>query len=396
MDVDDDAIMESERRRRRGSELVLASPSPSSKYSPRSLLSRLLLLLPLRRASPSSAAAGIGGGGGGGSEGFGCRVRIPGYCSGGKETREKGNGEGDGGDDDDEEEEEGEGGVEVRVPCDRDRAAEIEGGGVGSGESRSKEISISSGHKPEDVCLTLGIGVSLVFLLTKSATELNKITELRRQIEMLLVDIKNQMRKKNVSFSIEESNNAPMTGSSSFGNINRGDSVDYQENGSSRCLESVHCAFNPSTNPNCGSIRVNQSSIGMDQIEAELEVELELLQFSLNAKNSVQLPPHGESEPENGKSNLSESLSWSCGDDSEVKEQKAEEKESIPNCGVSAHELERRLHELLETRQQERIRELESALACAENNLREKEREIYWWRDTARLVSQHKDEALLR
>lgn len=54
------------------------------------------------------------------------------------------------------------------------------------------------------------------------------------------------------------------------------------------------------------------------------------------------------------------------------------------------------MHELLETRQQERIRELESALACAENNLREKEREIYWWRDTARLVSQHKDEALLR
>nr|CAD1827814.1 unnamed protein product [Ananas comosus var. bracteatus] len=172
MDVHDDAIMESERRRRRGSELVLASPSPSSKYSPRSLLSRLLLLLPPRRASPSSAAAGIAGGGDGGSEGFGCRVRIPGYCSGGKETREKGNGEGDGGDDDDEEEEE-----------------------EGEGEW-SKEISISSGHKPEDVCLTLGMGVSLVFLLTKSATELNKITELRRQIEMLLVDIKNQMRKK--------------------------------------------------------------------------------------------------------------------------------------------------------------------------------------------------------
>ncbi|RZR84865.1 hypothetical protein BHM03_00011768 [Ensete ventricosum] len=64
--------------------------------------------------------------------------------------------------------------------------------------------------------------------------------------------------------------------------------------------------------------------------------------------------------------------------------------------GVSARELERRLHELLETRQQERIAELESALECAERKLREKESEVCWWKDTARLVSQHKSEAVHR
>ena len=44
--------------------------------------------------------------------------------------------------------------------------------------------------------------------------------------------------------------------------------------------------------------------------------------------------------------------------------------------GVCAHELERKLHELLEMRQQEKIAELESALERAEKNLREKEIEL--------------------
>ncbi|ERM98371.1 hypothetical protein AMTR_s00072p00021800 [Amborella trichopoda] len=39
-------------------------------------------------------------------------------------------------------------------------------------------------------------------------------------------------------------------------------------------------------------------------------------------------------------------------------------------------ELERRLHELLHTRQQERITELENALECSERRLLEKEIEV--------------------
>ena len=57
--------------------------------------------------------------------------------------------------------------------------------------------------------------------------------------------------------------------------------------------------------------------------------------------------------------------------------------------GVPPTELKRRLHELLEARQQERIEELEAALECAMHKLREKEIEVSWWKDTARLISQH-------
>lgn len=56
---------------------------------------------------------------------------------------------------------------------------------------------------------------------------------------------------------------------------------------------------------------------------------------------------------------------------------------------VSPVELERRLHELLQARLQERITELESALKCTKQKLMEKEMEVTWWKDTAQLISQH-------
>ena len=66
---------------------------------------------------------------------------------------------------------------------------------------------------------------------------------------------------------------------------------------------------------------------------------------------------------------------------------------SEEHCGVPPHELERRLHELLESRQQEHIRELEAKLQCLEHKLREKEMEVSWWKDTARLISRHLPES---
>lgn len=57
--------------------------------------------------------------------------------------------------------------------------------------------------------------------------------------------------------------------------------------------------------------------------------------------------------------------------------------------GIHPYELERRLHKVVEARQQEHIRELEAALECARHKLHEKEIEISWWKDTAKLISQH-------
>jgi len=80
-------------------------------------------------------------------------------------------------------------------------------------------------------------------------------------------------------------------------------------------------------------------------------------------------------------------------DDDEEDGGYGEDRMSPPHGGVSARALERRLHELLQKRQQDRIVELESALDSAQRRLHEKEREVVWWRDAAKLVSHRRDES---
>jgi hypothetical protein len=69
---------------------------------------------------------------------------------------------------------------------------------------------------------------------------------------------------------------------------------------------------------------------------------------------------------------------------------------SLPYGGVSARELERRLHELLQSRHEAQIAELESELERARRKLRDTEREASRWRDTAKLATRFTDESRLR
>lgn len=57
---------------------------------------------------------------------------------------------------------------------------------------------------------------------------------------------------------------------------------------------------------------------------------------------------------------------------------------------ISPYQLEKRLHELQESRQREQIAELESALEYAERKLREKEMEICWWKDNVQFLLHRK------
>ncbi|KAF9612544.1 hypothetical protein IFM89_001411 [Coptis chinensis] len=79
--------------------------------------------------------------------------------------------------------------------------------------------------------------------------------------------------------------------------------------------------------------------------------------------------------------------------DTSTEEENTHEFTYVEYGGVSPKELERRLHELLEERQRKRIRELECALEHTKKKLLEKEMEVTWWKDTARLISLHASEA---
>uniref|UniRef100_A0A0A9HNY0 Uncharacterized protein n=1 Tax=Arundo donax TaxID=35708 RepID=A0A0A9HNY0_ARUDO len=60
--------------------------------------------------------------------------------------------------------------------------------------------------------------------------------------------------------------------------------------------------------------------------------------------------------------------------------------------GVSAIELERRLHELLHERNRDQIEELEAALQRAVKKLAEKEMEVCLWKDTAKFALRQDNE----
>ncbi|PKI53226.1 hypothetical protein CRG98_026358 [Punica granatum] len=117
----------------------------------------------------------------------------------------------------------------------------------------------------------------------------------------------------------------------------------------------------------------------MDQLEAELEAELERLQLQLET----------ESYPQSKKITGNDSTTKRSGSLSLGEVVDLDDSMTEVHGGVPPIELERRLHELLESRQQERIKELEASLKCIKLKLSEKGREAKWWKDTALLMSSH-------
>ncbi|WCJ30389.1 Protein POLAR LOCALIZATION DURING ASYMMETRIC DIVISION AND REDISTRIBUTION [Euphorbia peplus] len=216
----------------------------------------------------------------------------------------------------------------------------------------------------------LGVGCCLVYLLAASKNELCKMTEMRMQMERLLRD---ELHKRDELNAQSE----PIDMFAFCG-------TNAQESPISTvtvCDQSCQCET--SEREEC----LEEEEEGMDQLEAELEAELELLQHHLDTEKPLNPSEHmrikTDDETENTSSSKSQALSY----EGEVIDPQYQDSEH--DYGVPPDELERRLHELLESRQQEEIRELESALECLKHKLLEKELEAAWWRDTANIISQH-------
>nr|CAD1840173.1 unnamed protein product [Ananas comosus var. bracteatus] len=258
-----------------------------------------------------------------------------------------------------------------------------EEGGGGSGK-----LTVSSGLRSEDASFNLGIGLGLALLLAKTASEFNKMSEVRTQMEMLLKQIKDEFGKKDVISSLSGSSNSPSSATLDFSwNAIREDTIALQYNGylshqgglrfrkESDSREVVDC----------------ESSLKMNKLEAELEVELERLQLNMEGENTLLFPEQHRTELSSDCTSSSKSFTGYVEEFDE-----GEEEDNSQYFGVSAIELERKLHELLHTRQQERIAELESTLKCVERKLVEKEIEARRWKDAARVASQNRDKTLVK
>lgn len=211
------------------------------------------------------------------------------------------------------------------------------------------EGAAESGRYKCDASFNLGVGFGLISFLVATKIELNKMVELREQIELLLQNVKEDLHKKGTFIKPSKS-----------------------------------------TTP-CNQVLASFSSIqeectgGILELETEFEAELQRLWDSENFSGQLQ---NQSTEIIVQDSAPDGSRSVSFGKVIDPQPQEANMKLE-GNFGVPPYELERRLHELLEERQQEQIKELESALECAKWKIRKAELEVAWWKDTTNLMSQH-------
>ncbi|XP_010437989.1 PREDICTED: protein POLAR LOCALIZATION DURING ASYMMETRIC DIVISION AND REDISTRIBUTION-like [Camelina sativa] len=205
--------------------------------------------------------------------------------------------------------------------------------------------------------LEMGIGSFLLYLVIASKTELDKMTNLRMQMEMFLLNAKEELQKKEVEA------NPPMSSNEASG---------YQ--------------FSPQEFSNLASSIFHESSTSVLLQEEYTEFEVSKLQAEVG-----RLPLDEKAEDRHPKYQIQ-------------RQRKLEENEvtksHIPEMvvtdernGVCPFELEKKLHELLETRQQEELLKLETALSRVERRLQEKETEVSWWKDAARLLAQRVPES---
>ncbi|GAB4855177.1 hypothetical protein Ancab_023804 [Ancistrocladus abbreviatus] len=252
----------------------------------------------------------------------------------------------------------------------------------GCGDSLVHDVS---GLQMREHNVNLAAGHGLLSLIAAAKSELDQMTDLRRQMEMFLQNLREEYHRKQTISRTKESEIAypPNISEVDLNNIcnpsallDRASPLSQTESGVTMACDLL---------ANCNTVEKEGCVEGMKYLEGELEAELERLQLGLNTKESCNL------QQQIAEMSVMET-NGSFSEKSEVVVDPLEVR-NVEGYGVSPYELERRLHDLLEARQEERIRELETHLESVKQKLTEKEIEVAWWKNTARLISENVPES---
>ncbi|KAJ1413114.1 hypothetical protein SESBI_19873 [Sesbania bispinosa] len=235
-----------------------------------------------------------------------------------------------------------------------------------------------------DTSFKLGVGCGLLYLIAANKNELDKMVELRKEMEMLLQNVKGELQSKDALLK-------PLKQSDAL----ECSITDIQEVSGSNSHISIH-SQKPYVQPETESNNVRNRFVDyniseqdecaeeINELQAEFEFELQRLQLYLDGEGALE-----DTQQEKVKVTVEDSCSKSHSSSFDEIIMEPQGASYDVSFGVPPVELERRLHELLEARLQERITELESALEYTTQKLNEKETEVSWWEDTARLIRQH-------
>lgn len=136
-------------------------------------------------------------------------------------------------------------------------------------DTKSSTALEDPGGEKKAECTNLGIGFGLIYLFNATKSELNRIVEIRREMEILLHNSKMELQN-------QRRNPSNLRTKISHYDSQFACSSDMEEESEITCSHDDHPL-------NCKLMEGNERNLEMDQLEAELEVELERLQFQLDS-----------------------------------------------------------------------------------------------------------------
>ncbi|CAN6243307.1 unnamed protein product [Urochloa humidicola] len=277
---------------------------------------------------------------------------------------------------------------EVASPADSSSGSSKQAAGTEATTSSTSSVAAAAAAQT-------GMGLSMLLLLARTCVELNRMAEVRAQMEALLQEIRDEASR--------------VKGAAAADHVHAAATAKNLQS-SSTTTASSSCVSGTSTNnfPETGrgdgdGKRVSSGYEGRAAGTDALEADLATAEHARRRRQPAEWKCDAEEEtPECSIHSFSDSDDQEFieldrgrfdggGGDRDASGNAGEEDRSTSSGegdegGVSAMELERRLHELRHRRDRERIAALEAALRRAERRVTEKEMEARLWQDTAALA----------
>lgn len=238
---------------------------------------------------------------------------------------------------------------------------------IGRSRRRSSSDNVSSGklshtqQYDKAFLFSLGISFGTITCIMANKREIDKLRELLKQTENLVQDLQEELEMKD-SMTVKELQNE---------NYGSQDTCDHSFN--DKELNEFSPEKHMDNSPKFDSKdsyhqKLEEGSESMSKIEAELEAELERLGLDMNASSlEKKLSELVELEPEFVADFAQGELraDMVSGEDSDHPKSNEDASDPTPlpaNYAVLPHELSLRLHEVVQSQLEERVKELESAL----------------------------------
>ncbi|XP_021761495.1 uncharacterized protein LOC110726339 [Chenopodium quinoa] len=252
--------------------------------------------------------------------------------------------------------------------------------GKSSNSNKSFELDTRDGSSSRQALFCFGISIGVMCTMIADKMEVQKLKESLKQTENLVEDLQEELEMKD-SLTVKEL-------------ANDDDSQDILESLCGHDKMSLYSNLDDTSVP----IRyADEESVSlekidsMSKIEAELEAELERLELSM--KGSTLQGKSSDSIEELDQDMASELVHGELNADifrGKSSSEPTPDRGSTPQSmkeGVSPRELSLRLHELIQSRLQERILELEAELANSQKKIQHLESEKNSWREVSQSES---------